>query len=160
MKRPALVVTLLAALIPTLALAMPQAGKPAPDFTLPTIDGKTLALASLRGKPVYLNFFASWCGPCNEEAPSIGKLSDKYKAKGLNVIGVDELESVDRGRGFLQKYHLSYVAVVDGDGKMGHDYGTIGLPLHVFIDRAGNVKLLRNGEMTPAEIESAIKSIL
>ena len=160
MKRPALVATLLAALVPTIAFAMPQAGKPAPDFTLPTIDGKPLTLSSLRGKPVYLNLFASWCGPCNEEAPSIGKLSDKYKAKGLNVIGVDELESADRGRGFLQKYHLSYVAVVDSDGKMGHDYGAIGLPVHVFIDRAGNVKLLRNGEMSPAEIEAAIKSIL
>jgi cytochrome c biogenesis protein CcmG/thiol:disulfide interchange protein DsbE len=160
MKRPALVVTLLAALVPTLAFAMPQAGKPAPDFTLPTIDGKPLALTSLRGKAVYLNFFASWCPPCNEEAPSVGKLSDKYKTKGLAVIGVDELESADKGREFLQKHHLSYTAVVDSDGKMGHDYGTIGLPVHVFIDRAGNVKLLRNGEMSPAEIEAAIKSIL
>jgi cytochrome c biogenesis protein CcmG/thiol:disulfide interchange protein DsbE len=160
MKRSFLAAALLAVLLPTVALAVPQMGKPAPDFTLPTIGGKTLSLASLRGKPVYLNFFASWCPPCNEEAPSIGKLSDKYKAKGLNVIGVDELESADKGQGFLTKHHLTYTAVVDADGKMGHDYGTLGLPVHVFIDRAGNVKLLRNGEMTPAEIEDAIKSIL
>lgn len=148
------------ALVPSAALAIPKAGQPAPAFVLPAVSGKEISLQSLRGKPVYLNFFASWCGPCNEEAPFIGKLNDKYKAKGLTVVGVDELESAQKARAFLTRYHLSYGAVVDGDGKTGRDYGALGLPLHVFIDRKGIVKTYRLGEMNTEEVESAIKGIL
>ncbi len=70
------------ALFPAAALAIPQAGKPAPAFSLPSPDGKQISLAALRGKAVYVNFFASWCGPCNAEAPSIGKLRAQYAKRG------------------------------------------------------------------------------
>ncbi|MFN2459309.1 MAG: TlpA family protein disulfide reductase [Candidatus Velthaea sp.] len=160
MHRFASALVVAAALLPAAALAIPKAGQPAPPFTLPTVNGKPLSLQSLRGKPVYLNFFASWCGPCNEEAPFIGKLSDKYKAKGLTVVGVDELESAQKAQSFVTRYHLRYGAVIDGDGKMGRDYGALGLPLHVFVDRKGVVKTYRLGEMGADEVESAIKGIL
>jgi len=161
MKRVVLAAALVAAFaIPIPAFAVPKAGQPAPGFSLPTVDGKTLTLASLKGKPVYLNFYATWCGPCNEEAPSIGKLSDKFKARGLTVLGVNELENPQKAKEFLTKYHLTYTAVVDADGKAGKDYGALGLPVHVFIDRAGVVKTARLGEMDPDEIEAAIKGIL
>ena len=84
--------------LPLTAAAIPKVGQPAPLFTLPTVDGHPLALASLRGKPVYLNFYASWCGPCNEEAPSIGKLSARYKKRGLVVLGVNELENSQKAK--------------------------------------------------------------
>jgi cytochrome c biogenesis protein CcmG/thiol:disulfide interchange protein DsbE len=146
---------------PAVAFGVPHVGQPAPAFSLPTVDGKTLTLASLRGKPVYLNFYATWCPPCNEEAPAIGKLSQKFKSRGLVVLGVNELESAQKAREFLTKYHLPYTAVVDADGKAGEDYGvSIGLPVHVFIDRNGNVKTYRPGEMTPGEIETAIVGIV
>jgi cytochrome c biogenesis protein CcmG/thiol:disulfide interchange protein DsbE len=145
---------------PAAALAAPRVGQPAPAFSLPTIDGKTLTLASLRGKAVYLNFYATWCPPCNEEAPVIGRLSDKYKARGLTVLGVDELEDATKAKEFLTKHHLTYGAVVDGDGKAGKDYGALGLPVHIFIGRDGVVKTFRYGEMNPDEIEAAIKGIL
>jgi len=161
MKRSAyLAAALLAVGLPTAALALPKVGQPAPVLSLPTSTGKPFVLSSLKGKAVYLNFFASWCGPCNEEASSIGKLSAKYKPKGLTVVGVNELESAQKAGAFLKQYHLPYGAVLDSDGKAGRDYGAIGLPLHVFIDRHGNVKSYRLGEMSPAEIESAIKEAL
>ena len=161
MKRFVLAAVLIAGCaIPVAALAVPKVGQPAPAFALPTVDGKTLTLSSLKGKPVYLNFYATWCGPCNEEAPVIGKLSDKYKARGLLVLGVNELENPQKAKEFLTKYHLAYTAVVDGDGKAGKDYGALGLPVHIFIDRGGVVKTYRLGEMNPDEIETAIKGIL
>lgn len=161
MKRLAyLVIVALAVLAPTAALAITKTGQPAPALALSTSTGKPFTLSSLKGKAVYLNFFASWCGPCNEEAPAIGRLSAKYKARGLTVVGVNELESAQKAGEFLKQYHLPYGAVLDSDGKTGRDFGAIGLPMHVFIDRKGVVKTSRLGEMSPQEIETAIKGIL
>lgn len=139
-----------------LALA---AGVPAPSFSLADTSGARVTLAALHGKPVYLNFFASWCGPCNEEAPAIARFQNKYRARGLSVIGVDELESKSRALGFERKYRLPYPVALD-DGAVAKPYGVIALPVHVFIDRAGKIKLVRYGEMSDAEIEAAILSIL
>src|SRR5580700_10783872 len=84
---PVLAVWLLASAAP--ALAIPRPGDPAPAFSLKSADGKVVSNATLRGKPVYLNFFATWCGPCRVETPSIVGLSKKYAARGLRVVGVD-----------------------------------------------------------------------
>jgi cytochrome c biogenesis protein CcmG/thiol:disulfide interchange protein DsbE len=156
----AAVLTVAVVAAPIVALAIPRVGQPAPAFSLPTVGGKTLTLADLKGHPVYLNFYATWCPPCNAEAPEIGTLSTKYKSRGLTVLGVDELENPQKAKEFLTKYHLAYDAVVDSDGTMGRDYGAIGLPVHIFIDRGGVVKTYRQGEMYPDEIEAAIKGIL
>ncbi len=145
--------------LPAFAAAPPKAGEPAPGFTLPRIDGKPLALSSLRGKPVYLNFFATWCGPCNEEAPTIARLQRKYAAKGLVVVGIDEQENAAKAADFVKKYGLPYPVVVDS-GTVYDAYGVLALPVHVFIDRSGHVKLYRLGEMSDAEIEAAVKSVL
>jgi cytochrome c biogenesis protein CcmG/thiol:disulfide interchange protein DsbE len=161
--KPVVASALLAALVavPAAAFALPQPGQPAPPFTLTTVNGKPFSLASLKGRAVYLNFYATWCPPCNAEAPSIGKLSAKYRARGLTVLGIDELEDPQKAKSFLTQYHLPYDAVVDGDGKVGQVYGGgVGLPVHVFIDRRGAIKLVRLGEMSPAEIDAAIRSIL
>jgi cytochrome c biogenesis protein CcmG/thiol:disulfide interchange protein DsbE len=148
-------------LLPAAALAVPQAGKPAPAFSLPSPGGKAVSLDALRGKPVYINFYASWCGPCNAEAPSIVKLRTQYAKTGLQVVGIDELDDQNAGVAFVRKYGNPYTLVAfDGDGKVGKSYGAIAMPVHVFIDRRGNVTTYRLGEMSPAEIESAIKADL
>jgi peroxiredoxin len=145
----------------TLALAgIPHAGQAAPAFSLPKAAGNgVVTMASLRRKPVYLNFFANWCAPCNEEAPSIVELYKKYRGRGLVTVGVDELESPKKALEFANKYHYPFAVVVD-DGKMGKDYGVLGMPVHVFIDRSGKISTYRLGEMSPLEIEAAIKKIL
>ncbi len=144
------------------ALALPQAGKPAPAFSLPSPDGKkTVSLEALKGKPVYVNFFATWCGPCNDEAPSIGKLRAQYAKRGLQVVGIDELEAGSQGAAFQKKYNSPYnLVAVDESGAVGKQYNTIVMPVHVFIDRRGIVRTFRLGEMTPAEIETAIKEVV
>jgi len=161
MNRLLAVAVLLAwAALPLAASAAAHAGDPEPALSLPTSNGKTLTLTSFKGRPLYLNFFATWCPPCNAEAPSVGKLAGKYAKRGLAVVGIDELESASKAQSFLTQYHLSYPAAVDTDGAALRDFGGIGLPVHIFIDRSGKIKLIRQGEMSPAEIEAAIRSIL
>jgi thiol-disulfide isomerase/thioredoxin len=136
-----------------------QVGRQAPPWTEPLSTGGALSLASLKGKAVYLNFFATWCPPCNEEAPYINDLARKYAAQGFAVVGVDVLENSKKAEQFRTEHKLAYPAVVDG-GTLRDQYSVNGLPVHVFIGRDGVVKTIRIGEMSKAEIETAIKSVL
>jgi peroxiredoxin len=152
---------LAAIVVPQVALAALHAGDAAPAFDLQRLQGGgSVSLASLHGKPVYLNFFASWCAPCNDEAPAISSFYKKYRGRGLVVVGVDEQENPAKGLEFVKGHSLSYPAVSDEDGKAGEAYGAIGLPIHVFIDRQGKISTFRLGEMDPGEIEAAIQKIL
>ena len=121
--------------------------------------GGTLSLDSLRGKPVYLNFFASWCEPCKEEAPAINALQKKYAARGLRTIGVDEEENAPTALRFRKRYALAYPAIVDS-GELQDQYEVNGLPVHVFIARTGIIRRIVVGQMSKNEIEGAIRAIL
>jgi peroxiredoxin len=145
---------------PLAALAIPHEGDVAPPFSIAKVGGGTIDLGKFRGKPVYVNFFASWCGPCNEEAPDVAKLYHTYHARGLTIVGVDELEDASKAADFVHQYRWPFAVGVDGDGSVGHTYGALGLPVHVFIDKRGHVSTYRLGEMEHAEIEDAIKKIL
>jgi peroxiredoxin len=145
--------------VPAAVSAAPHAGDDAPAFALPNVNGGTISLANYKGKPVYLNFFASWCAPCNEEAGSVRTLYAKYHAKGLQTLGVDEQEDAPKALGFAQKYKWPFAVVIDG-GDMGKSYGLVALPVHVFIDKRGKISTYRLGEMAPSEIEDAIKKIV
>lgn len=134
-------------------------GAPAPDFSEPSIPGPTVSLASLRGKAIYLNFFATWCPPCNEEAPAINALQRQYAASGLQVVGVDVLESGRKAALFRHEHHLLYPAVVD-DGTLRDQYRVNGLPVHVFIDREGIVRKIVIGELAPAAMRVDVERIL
>jgi thiol-disulfide isomerase/thioredoxin len=136
-----------------------QVAKPAPDWTQPLSTGGTLTLSSLRGKPVYLNFFATWCPPCKDEAPFINKMQQQYAARGLRVVGIDELESAGQAESFRKQFHLVYPAVVDG-GTLQGMYLINGLPVHVFIGRDGVIRKIVAGEMAHGEIQKAVQSIL
>jgi len=143
------------------AAAPPRPGSPAPAFDLPVaVNGKgTLSLASLRGKGVYLNFFATWCGPCKVEAPYIGKLSREFAKRNVVVIGVDELETPGKAKEFADQYRLQYRIVLDESGDMGGSYGVAGLPLHVFIAPNGTVTVHRVGEMSEKQIRAALTTL-
>lgn len=159
-----------AGIVPTLALALAacagqaspshaHVGQPAPNWTEPTSTGDKISLASLKGQPVYLNFFATWCGPCNEEAPYINQLQKTYSAQGLHVIGVDEMESAKDAQKFIRKFNLVYPSVID-NGTLQSQYEINGLPVHVFIERSGTISQIVVGEMNKSEIQTAIKAIL
>jgi peroxiredoxin len=137
-----------------------RVGRPAPSWSAKTSTGATLSTASLRGTPVYLNFFATWCPPCNKEAPDVNELQKQFAPRGLRVIGVDELENAGKAGQFVHKYDLVYPAVVDADGTLQGLYEINGLPVHVFIDRSGVIRKMVRGEMSKNDIAAAIRSIL
>ncbi|MGA8383753.1 MAG: TlpA disulfide reductase family protein, partial [Candidatus Cybelea sp.] len=90
------------------AAKVARVGEPAPPWTEPSLPGPSLSLAALRGKAVYLNFFASWCPPCNAEAPAIDSIARDYAAQGLQVVGVDVLENARKAADFRNEHHLTY----------------------------------------------------
>ena len=143
------------------AAAPPKTGAPAPAFSLPVIaNGKgNLSLQTLRGHAIYLNFFASWCGPCKQEVPYIGKLSKEYAKRNVVVVGIDELEPADKAKQFALQYQLPYRITVDDNGDVGGSYGLIGLPLHVFIGRNGTVAAYRVGEISEAQLSKELQAL-
>ncbi len=159
---PALAAFLLSAALVTFAapaVAAPKIGQPPPPLVLPALDGKTIDLASFKGHGVYVNFFALWCGPCNEEAPTIAKLATKYAKFGIRTLGVNELNSKEDAITFQREYKLPYTIVVDPDKRLVGPYAVIGMPVHVFVKKDGNVSYFRLGEMSPAEIEEQYRAL-
>jgi peroxiredoxin len=111
----------------------------APDFTLPQVDGPSLTLSSYRGRVVLLDFWATWCVPCREEIPRFVELQDKYRAQGLQIIGVSMDDSADPVRTFAQQFHMNY-PIVMGNAKIGEQYGgVLGLPIAFLLDRDGRI---------------------
>jgi cytochrome c biogenesis protein CcmG/thiol:disulfide interchange protein DsbE len=136
-----------------------RVGRPAPNWIEPSLPGPNLALASLHGKAVYLNFFATWCPPCNQEAPAVEALQRTYGARGLQVVGVDVLENGRKAAAVRSQHHLSSPIVVDA-GTLRDQYNVNGLPVHVFIDRGGIVRKIVVGEISPADMRSNVERVL
>jgi len=136
-----------------------RVGAPAPGWSEPSLPGPTLSLHSLRGKAIYLNFFATWCPPCNEEAPAIDAIARTYAARGLAVVGVDVLENARKAASFRSEHRLVYPVVVDS-GVLRDQYQVNGLPVHVFIDRNGVVAKIVVGELSPADMRTNVERIL
>ena len=136
-------------------------GKPAPDFSLSSLDGKTLKLSDYRGKAVLLNFWATWCEPCKIEMPWFIELQKQYGPKGLQVLGVamddtDPKDIVD----FAHKMGVNYPIAV-GREAVGDQYGGIPyLPSTFYIDRDGRVVDRVYGLVSRSEIEDNIKKAL
>jgi thiol-disulfide isomerase/thioredoxin len=122
-----------------LELQKPKEQVEAPDFTLRDVAGKKLRLKDFRGKVVFLNFFATWCGPCRLEMPAMEQLSRTYKSKGLVVLAVDVHETAKSVRAFMQELKLSFPAVVDADGSVGFMYGIRPIPATYLISRDGQI---------------------
>ena len=141
-------------------------GRPdAPDFTLERLDrAGRLELSSLRGKAVVLNVWASWCGPCKEEAPYLEEVWQRNRGRDLVVIGLDAKDFRADARRFARRYELSFPLVYDGPGNAIDGYGVTGFPETFVIDRDGKVVAgfagAVNGEDERARLESAIEDAL
>lgn len=109
------------------------------DFTLQTLDGSKLALSSLKGKVVFLSFWATWCGPCKQELPSIQALYDKMSSKGFVVLAVDLGEGKAKVAQFVKHYGLTFPVLLDGDASVGSAYGASSIPTNYLIDRSGQI---------------------
>jgi peroxiredoxin len=137
-------------------------GHTAPEFTTQTLDGSPVRLSQYRGKPVLLNFWATWCGPCQDEMPLIQRASDIYKAQGLVVLAVNyQQTSTSSMKAFLRKVGARFPAVFDPAGQIAAAYGVnVGLPVSVFIERSGTVSFIQLGQMSDALLQQHLHAIV
>jgi cytochrome c biogenesis protein CcmG/thiol:disulfide interchange protein DsbE len=119
--------------------APPLASGNAPEFELTTFDGKTIRLADLRGKPVILNFWASWCLPCREEAPLLQAAWDKYRDQGLMLIGVDYVDTETEAKKYMAEFKITYPNGPDVGTRISKAYRITGVPETYFITREGKI---------------------
>ena len=139
----------------------PPGTKP-PAFNGRTTDGRTVSLASLRGKVVLLNFWATWCLECRPEMPLFERLHRDFVAQGLSVVGINAREGTAAIRGYAKELGLTFPLVLDPRGEINAAYGVIGLPTTFFIGRDGRAVALAVGprEWAGKEARALIKTLL
>lgn len=136
-----------------------QIGNTAPDFSLKALDGSTLKLADLRGKPVMVNFWATWCPPCKEEMPAMEAAYEKARDQGIEFLGVDVKEDPSVVEKFVKEKGYSWTFLLDQDGTAGQRYQITGIPETFFIDRNGVLQARVIGPMSPTVLESRLAKI-
>ncbi|TMF42133.1 MAG: redoxin domain-containing protein [Chloroflexi bacterium] len=144
----------------------PLVGHPAPNFALAMLSpgtGKSaLSLSNFKGRPVVLNFWASWCAPCKEEMPLLERTWKQVQGQGKDVVflGIDFQEANGDGISFLRLYSITYPIVLDADGSVGFKYGITSLPQTIFINRNGTVMSRAPQELTDQALASNLQLIM
>jgi peroxiredoxin len=122
-----------------LRLEIPKTPIAAPNFELKDPAGKQVSLKDLRGKVVFLNFWATWCPPCIEEMPAMEKLHQELKKDGLVILAVNFQEGPERVKEFFTQHNLTFTALLDRDGKVTERYQAWALPVSVVINKRGEI---------------------
>ena len=136
-------------------------GDLAPASPLPRLEGGgSGSLADYRGRWVLVNFWASWCGPCREEAPALERFQRRHGDADFTVLGIDSRDLSDDGRAFVERFGLSYPQLRDGDGSAARDYGTTGVPENFLVDPAGRVRLLVRGPVSEEYLSEEVAPLL
>ena len=139
----------------------PLVGRPASSFKLTAFDGKPVALESLRGQVVVVNFWASWCYPaCYEEAPSLERAWKAYKDRGLVMVGVNYQDKDEPARRFLIQFGHTFPNAPDPGSRVSVDYGVYGVPETFFIDRTGRVRFKQVGGVTDEIMKQQVEKLL
>lgn len=165
MRIPSALVTsfiLFASLLFTNPVLATEIGKPAPALIATDATGHAVDLASYRGKVVYLDFWASWCGPCRKSFPWMNSLAQRHAKAGLVVIGVNVDAQREAANEFLQSNPAKFNVVYDAKGESPQAYGVIGMPTSYIIDRDGVLRLAHAGfnDKSAAELEAAVSAAL
>lgn len=136
-------------------------GEAMPETTLSTLDGEgSGSLADYRGKWVLINVWASWCGPCRDEAPELQAFYEEYGGENFEVLGIDTEETSDAGQGFVDEFALTYPMLHDGDGAYRDELRTKGVPENFLVDPDGKLALLQAGPVDEAILEEQIAPMI
>jgi cytochrome c biogenesis protein CcmG/thiol:disulfide interchange protein DsbE len=135
-------------------------GSPAPDFALADLNGNPIRLADLRGRPVIVNFWASWCGPCVEEFPLLQRALDEHRVQGLTVVGIVVQDRSEAARAFMARMGARWPAVMDPGGGVASSYGLYAPPESFFIDRDGVIASRQVGQLSQADLARQLTAIL
>ena len=134
--------------------------KPAPNINMPLYGGGVLTPEDYTDRPVVVNFWASWCGPCRQEAPIFERLSQEYGERGVLFIGVNIQDSQSDAEAYLREFVITYPNGSDEDGSISIDYGVIGIPVTFFINRDGIVQRRWAGVMRETQLRQWIDELV
>ncbi len=160
------VVFLVVGLIALLAWGLVQAEKTpleegmAPDFTLTSFDGRTYTLSELRGNVVIINFWASWCPPCREEAAYLERTWRKYKDKGVIFIGVDYADAEKPARAYIEEFDITYFNGPDLGTRISQRYNIKGVPETYYVAKDGTLRGNHIGPLFEPELDNRIDELL
>ncbi len=136
-------------------------GEVAPTSPLPRLEGGgSGSLADYRGRWVLVNFWASWCIPCREEAPALESFQKRHGDAGFTVLGIDSRDLSGDGRAFVRRFGLTYPQLRDGNGDYAHDYGTTGVPENYLVDPQGKVRVLVRGPVSEEYLDRYVVPLL
>jgi cytochrome c biogenesis protein CcmG/thiol:disulfide interchange protein DsbE len=138
---------------------VPVASRPAPAFSIPLLDGKPFDLPAARGKPVLINFWASWCIPCEDEAAVLEQASRQYRDR-ITFIGVNVQDTEPNAREFLRRFGVTYPNGMDTSGAIAVDYGMSGVPESYFVDRDGQLVKKWQGPLDADRLRAYLDELL
>jgi cytochrome c biogenesis protein CcmG/thiol:disulfide interchange protein DsbE len=138
----------------------PVENGPAPDFTLQGFDGRTVTLSELRGQVVVVNFWASWCLPCREEAAYLEQTWRKYEDQGVIFIGVDYVDTEKAALAYIEEFDITYINGPDIKTHISDAYNIQGVPETFFIARNGEVRGMHIGPLSPPQLDEKIEELL
>jgi len=132
----------------------------APDFSLTSFDGQTITLSQLRGQVVVINFWASWCQPCRQEAPYLERTWRKYKDKGVTFIGVNWVDTQKEAIAYLAEFKITYFNGVDVGTRIAQAYRIQGIPETFFVDKTGRLRGVHIGPLAAPQLDNKIDELL
>lgn len=136
-------------------------GQPAPNFELQSLDGQSVSLKDFKGKPVLINFWATWCGPCVYEMPFLQEIHDEWSSKGLILLAINDGESLSKVSQFMQRYNFSLPVLLDNRQAVAKKYNIVGIPTTFFIDKDGIIQEKVIGAFpNKAEIEARLSKLM
>jgi thiol-disulfide isomerase/thioredoxin len=132
--------------------------RPAPQLPRQVLSGSAVTLASLRGKPALINFWASWCGPCKQEGPELRRFASSLHGR-ANLVGIDWNDGAGNARSFVAQQHWSYAVLRDADGTVGNAFGLTGLPTTFVLNSKGEIVATLRGPQTKASLQRALSGV-
>lgn len=132
----------------------------APDFTITSFEGETITLSDLRGQVVIINFWASWCPPCREEAPYLEATWRKYQDQGVVFIGVDYVDTEKEALAYIEEFGITYFNGRDLGTRISQDYRMDGVPETYYVAKNGELRGVKIGPLAPPELDEKIEELL